>query len=607
MKRIRKLFSLVKGNWLIFAFTVVLTVFHRLSFSYVPLFSEYVMKKLQIATNLPSNGQEVNLPNFIINLVEQYSDVLQSIIMIIILLVVWQAVRYVILYIEAISKGRLSENVGKNLRMNSYDHIQNLSYDYHNNADSGDLIQRVTSDIDATTSFVSYRIMDLIGIMSSLTFGAFQMFHVNKTIMLVSIAIIPITAISSIWYFKKIEKMYTDVEEKESELMVIIQENVSASKVVRAFANEQYEIEKMDQKNQEYRETEIKANKVSALYWGAMDTLMMVQFTIVLLLGIYFSRQNIMDVATISSSLMLAGMLIWPVRGLGRIINDFGKALVASKRLEEVFNEQSEYVNDGILIPNIDGHIIFKNVNFKFPNTTNYLLKNINFEIFPGETIAIIGKTGSGKTTIINILLKMYDYEGSVLIDGVELRDINKKHLRSNIGTVLQDPFLYSKTVLENIAIANPNSDNEAIIEASKTASLESDINTFQDGYDTIVGEQGTTLSGGQKQRVAIARILVAEKPIIIFDDALSALDNKTDLDIRNALNKKTTKQTSIIITHRMTTAKDASKIIVINNGTIEKIGTHTELSNTPGLYNNLWGIQGKLEEEFFQMIKDGK
>lgn len=605
MQRLKQLFQLVNGNWLIFIFTIILTIFHRATYSYVPLFSEYVIQKLEYMNSDESPDKVVNLPKFIIDIVEKNSEVINAVITIIVLMLIWQLIRYIVLYFEAIIKGRFSENVGKNIRMKSYDHIQNLSYGYHNNVDSGDLIQRVTSDIDTTTNFVTYRIMDLIGLFSSLIFGAIQMLSVNTTITLVSVATIPLTAIASIIYFKKIDKLYTDVEEKEAKLIVVIQENVSASKVVKAFSNERYEIEKLEQKNIEHRESVIKAEKVSAIYWGAMDFLMMIQFSAVLFLGIYFARNNIMDISTVSTALMLAGMLIWPVRGLGRIINDLGKSLVAAARLKEIFDIEAEYNIDGMLTPSINGHIVFRDVSFKFDDTKNHLLNNINFEILPGQTVAIIGKTGSGKSTIVNLLLRMYEYEGSITIDGVELKDINKRYLRSNIGTVLQDPFLYSKTVFENINIANPNSNYDEVISAATTAALESDINTFQDGYNTIVGEQGTTLSGGQKQRVAIARILVSKKPIIIFDDALSALDNKTDLDIRNALKKASNKQTNIIITHRMTTAKDADSIIVINNGTIENIGTHDNLSKKPGLYRTLWSIQGRLEEEFLELVKE--
>ncbi|MDY0277329.1 MAG: ABC transporter ATP-binding protein [Acholeplasma sp.] len=603
MQRLKQLFKIVKGNWLLFLFVVVLTVFHRLTYSYVPLFSQLLIQKLDVN----ASQEDINLPKFILDFVNQYTDIISVVVSIIVMLLIWQTLRYIFMYVENLTKGYLGENVGKNIRVHSYNHIQNLSYEYHNNVDSGDLIQRVTSDIESTTTFVSARIMDAIGLISTLTFGAIQMAYINKTIMIVSLVVLPITAIASIIYFMKIDKLFTDVEEKEAKMMVVIQENVSASKVVRAFANEKYEIEKMEKKNALFRDADIKASKVVAIYWGAMDVLMMFQFMAVLLLGIYYSSKGIMDVSKVSSAIMLAGMLIWPVRGLGRLINDFGKALVAAGRLSHIFEEKSEYINDGTLEPKVTGHIVFKNVSFRFNNSEKYLLNNINFEIFPGETVAIIGKTGSGKSTLINILLRMYEYEGSILIDGVELKDIKKRYLRSNVGTVLQDPFLYSRTVYENIAIANKEAEQDEIYKASKIAALEKDISTFQNSYDTIVGEQGTTLSGGQKQRVAIARVLVSNKPILIFDDALSALDNKTDLDIRNALKDSNRHQTNIIITHRMTTAKEANKIIVVNNGTIEDIGTHSQLSKKTGLYANLWNIQGKLEAEFLAMLKEEK
>lgn len=605
MKRVANLFKLLKGNIGLVIFVVFLTIFHRLTFSYIPLFSEILIQKLDEAVNSSVLIKEVNLPRIILDFINQNNEIMQVVVRIIAALIIWQFTRYFALFFENLYKGKLSENVARKLRIESYDHIQNLTYEYHNNVDSGDLIQRVTSDIEVTKDFVTHRLMDLLGLLSSLFFGAYQMYYVNKVIMIVSLALIPVIGVISIIYFKKVDLLFQDVEKKESELMVVIQENVSASKVVRAFANENYETLKLEEKNKNYRNADIKAGKLIALYWGSMDLLMMMQYLIIMLIGIYYAKAGLMDVARISSAIMLAGMLIWPIRGLGRIINDFGKALVAADRLEDIFKLDDEYKNDGKLMPEINGHIVFNNASFKFNDDQNYLFNNINFEIKPGETVAIIGKTGSGKSTIINILLRMYEYEGSITIDGVELRDINKHYLRSKIGTVLQDPFLYSKTVYQNISIANKNAKDEEIKKAAQIAALERDINTFQQGYDTIVGEQGTTLSGGQKQRVAIARILVSEKPIIIFDDALSALDNKTDLDIRRALKESKNQQTNIIITHRMTTAKEADKIIVLDNGRIENIGTHETLSKVSGLYKQLWDIQGKLEEEFLNMVKE--
>ncbi|NLK12549.1 MAG: ABC transporter ATP-binding protein [Candidatus Phytoplasma sp.] len=603
MQRLKNLFKLLKGHYGLFVISVIFVVLHRLTYSYVPLFTQYLIEVLENSGHAATS--EVNLPNFILNFLKNYQTEIQIAIVISLMLLTWQTGRFIMLFFEAKVKGKLLENVAQDLRLDLYDHIQNLDYHFHNNVDSGDLIQRVTSDVDKTTTFVSQRALESVSLISAVIFGSYQMYHVNPTIMWVTLAVIPISATASIIYFINIDKVFKKVEEKEAEVMVVIQENVSASRVVKAFANEAYEVEKLDQKNKTYRDMDIKAGKLVALYWGGMDTLMMIQFLIVILLGIYFASTGAMSIASVSSALMLVGLLIWPIRGLGRLINDFGKALVASDRLTHLFEQKSEYENDGTQTPVINGKIEFKNVYFKYPEAEDYILEDISFTIEPGETVAFIGKTGSGKTTLINLLLRMYEYQGSIKIDGVELKDIKKSHIRKNIGTVLQDPFLYSKTVYENIAIANKLVEDKQIYQAAEIAALQKDINTFQKGYDTIVGEQGTTLSGGQKQRVAIARILVAQKPILIFDDALSALDNKTDLAIRRSLNNQDTKKTTLIITHRITTAKEADKIVVLHQGRVQMVGKHQELSKKEGLYQTLWNIQGALEEEFMKMIEE--
>ncbi|MDD3107351.1 MAG: ABC transporter ATP-binding protein, partial [Bacilli bacterium] len=258
--------------------------------------------------------------------------------------------------------------------------------------------------------------------------------------------------------------------------------------------------------------------------------------------------------------------------------------------------------------PIINGNISFENVSFKFNDTDKHLLNNVNFEIKAGETVAIIGKTGSGKSTIANILVRMLDYDqGQIKINGVELKTIKKHWVRKNIGIILQDPFLYAKTVLENIKIGNRHLDNDKVFQAAKTAAIDKDIEGFISGYDTLVGEKGVTLSGGQKQRIAIARMLILNKPVLVFDDSLSAVDTKTDLMIRNALKEKDKNLTSIIITHRITTAKEADKIIVLENGVVSEIGTHKELAKKEGLYKRLWDIQGALESEFLGLIEGGE
>jgi ATP-binding cassette, subfamily B, bacterial len=609
--RIIKLFGLAKGFLVLFMVAAFLTAFHQWTYSNVPLFTQYLIKALLaqpgIAPGSVSVG-EVNLPSFLIAYFEKSSVFIEVVFRIALSLMVLQIFRFTLRFFEMWLKGSIQERMAEKMRINLYGHIQDLNYEFHNNADSGDLIQRVTTDVEATTGFLTGRMLDVVHLSATLFFGAYQLIRINPTMVWVSLAIVPLVAVSSTIYFVKIDKIFKNIEETESKMMTVVQENLSGARVVRAFANEVFEIEKMDTKNREYADALKKANKIVAVYWGAMDFVGISQYLVIIAIGVYAVQRGTMDASGVVASLSLVGMLIWPVRGLGRIINDFGKALVASDRINEILDKPSEYENDGTQKPEVQGSIEFRDVSFKFSDTNDHLLKKVSFNIKAGQTVAIIGRTGSGKSTIINLLLRMYEYDqGDILIDGISLKDISKKHIRNQIGVVLQDPFLYSKTVFENIAIAQKNAQRERVYRAAETAALAKDIRTFKQGYETIVGEKGTTLSGGQKQRVAIARVLVSDKPILIFDDALSAVDNKTDMMIREALLNKDYKHTTVIITHRITTAKEADQIIVLDQGHIEAIGTHEALSKQEGLYKKLWDIQGKLEKEFQALLKAGE
>lgn len=609
--RVINLFRLAKGFLVLFLVAALLTAIHQWTYSNVPLFTQYLIKTLLaqpgIAVGNVSVG-EVYLPAFLISYFEKTQDVMGIVIRIAISLMTLQLFRFSLRFVEMWTKGYLLERMGEKMRIRLYGHIQDLDYKFHNNADTGDLIQRVTTDVESSTSFLAGRTLDVVHLLATLFFGAYQLMLINSTMVWITLSLVPFIATSSIIYFVKIDKIFMNIEHTESKMMTVIQENLSGSRVVKAFANEVYEIEKMDSKNREYANALRKANKIVAVYWGAMDFIGISQYLIIIAIGVYYVQRGQMDAAGVVASLSLVGMLIWPIRGLGRIINDFGKALVASDRINEILNKPSEYDDDGTLTPKITGDIEFKDVSFKFSDTNEHLLKKVSFKIQAGQTVAIIGRTGSGKSTIINLLLRMYDYQdGDIFVDGISLKDIMKKHIRNQIGVVLQDPFLYSKTVFENIAIAQKNAEKDRVYRAAETAALEKDIKTFKQGYETIVGEKGTTLSGGQKQRVAIARVLVSDKPILIFDDALSAVDTKTDMMIREALLNKNYRNTTIIITHRITTAKEADVIVVLEQGNIEAIGTHEELSQMPGLYQKLWSIQGKLEKEFQELVKRGE
>ncbi len=608
--RLKQLIILGKGLYHYILLAIVLLIFSRITYSMIPLFTQYVLKRLLEQPGIGSVTEvynQVNLPEVFIRFFESANSFLNEILYVAVVLMLLQVIRFLFRFIELSIRGFVRHTMGQNLRLKMYEHIQKLPYKFHNNTDSGDLIQRSTSDIETSVNFLSRTLMDMIFLASTLVFGAYQLYILNGTLTMILLLIIPFVGIASVIYFRKNDKMYHDVEEAESNMMTVIQENLSSARIVRAFGNEAYEIEKMRIKNDHHRNMRLKTGKIVSKYWGTMDFIGISQYILVIGLGIYFMNQNQMDAAQIAAALGLVGMLIWPIRGLGHILNDYAKALAASKRIYEILNLETEYVKNGTLTPDIKGHLVFEQVRFKFDDTENILFKDLSFEILPGETVAFIGRTGSGKSTLMNMLMRMYEYQsGHIYLDGVELREIEKTHLRSHLGVVLQEPFLFSKTVYDNIAIANRKADRSKIMMAAQAASLEKDIKTFQQGYDTLVGEKGTTLSGGQKQRVAIARVLVSEKPVLIFDDALSAVDTQTDLMIREALSKMNKKQTTLIITHRMTTAKEADKIIVIDQGVVQAVGNHETLSKQAGLYQELWKIQGKLEEDFLKTLEGG-
>ena len=371
--------------------------------------------------------------------------------------------------------------------------------------------------------------------------------------------------------------------------------------------NEFFEKEKFEKQNDIYSTKNLKLNKISAIFWGVSDASTLIQYLITMTTSIFLLINNpgIISGSDVVAVMMLLSSYIWPVRSLGRIVSDLGKCSVAAGRIKEILDEKSEYENDATGCYEVDGNIVFDNVSFKFDDTDSHLLQHLSFEIKSGQTVAIIGKTGSGKSTIAKILTRLIDYkDGSVKISGNELKDFKKEYIRSQIGLVLQEPFLFARSVYDNIRITNSKASKDEIRKVAKIASIEKDISSFENGYETMVGEKGTTLSGGQKQRLAIARMLLNDKPIIIFDDSLSAVDTETDLMIRKAL-KENSHATTIIITHRITTARQADKIIVLENGKASKIGTHEELISEDGLYKKLWDIQGDAEKEFFEILNN--
>lgn len=491
-----------------------------------------------------------------------------------------------------------SERTAQSIRERLYDHMQHLSYQYHVTAETGDLIQRSTSDVDTVRRFLAVQLVE-VGRGLLLIGMAFPLLlSIYAPLALISIPVIVAIFLFSLLFFGRVKAAFKKSDEAEGRLSTVLQENLTGVRVVRAFARQEHEEKKYEQRNTEYRDLTMRLIRLFAMYWCSNDFLAMFQMGVVLVGGTMFALAGSLSIGDLVVFITVNGMLLWPVRALGRILADMGKAVVAITRIQEILDEPTEYPSEPGSKPSIKGRVEFRNVKFAY-NEEREILKGISFVAEPGTTIAILGPTGSGKSSLVHLLARLYDpTEGEILIDGEPLREIDKKWIRSNIGFVLQEPFLYAKTVKENIGMSHRTFTDEAVFEASRDAAIHDVIERFQEGYETFVGERGVTLSGGQKQRVAIARALITGNPIMVFDDSLSAVDTETDVAIRRALLRRARSATTFIISHRVTTLAGADLILVLDEGRIVQSGSHAELMGQSGLYRRVWQIQNSLEDE---------
>ncbi|WP_253197243.1 ABC transporter ATP-binding protein [Clostridium algidicarnis] len=511
-------------------------------------------------------------------------------------LITLTVIRGVFLFLRGKLAAKAAENIAKNIRVKLYDHIQNLPYGYHVNSESGDLIQRCTSDVDTIRRFFAVQLVDIGRAVFIVTFALIMMLSLNKKMTVIAMVIVPFIFIFSYVFFKKIKHNFEKADAQEGVLTSVLQENLSGVRVVKAFGRQSFEIEKYEKQNRKYRDLNFNLVKLLSNYWSISDLLCMTQIGLVLIAGIYYANKGEISLGTLVVFNTYEGMLLWPVRQLGRILSDMGKMTVSLKRITNILETPVEQEYGKSLKPDIKGEVTFENVSFKYEKDTK-ILENLSFTVKKGETIAIVGPTGSGKSSLVHLLLRLYDYDsGSIKIDGIELKDIERKWVRNNIGIVLQEPFLYARTIKENIMISKLDSSDREIESAATSAAVHEVISSFEKGYDTVVGEKGVTLSGGQRQRVAIARTLIKNMPILIFDDSLSAVDAETDRVIREELKKKSTDNTTFIISHRISTVMDADKIIVLNQGKIEDMGNHKELISKDGIYKRIWDIQNSLD-----------
>jgi len=486
-----------------------------------------------------------------------------------------------------------SEDIAKNIRDNLYDHIQHLPYNTHKNADTGDLIQRATSDVETIRRFLGIQLVEVGRALFMIGIALYFMLQLSWKMTLAAMALTPVIFIFAVVFFVKVQKAFQISDEAEAEMSTVIQENLHGTRVVRAFAREKHEIDKFKEKNLSYSQKTYKMIHYLGVYWGVSDFISFTSIGLVLAAGVYFAYIGEITLGAIIVFVNYEYRLLWPIRQMGRILSDLGKAMVAAERIQAIMDQPIESIAPDEIRPPIDGEIVFKDISFAYPdNPERKILDQVSFQVNKGETVAFIGRTGSGKSSLIHLLGRLYDpSSGDILIDGTEIRKIERKWLRSHIGIVLQEPFLYSRTIRDNINFTSQNSE-KAIYEAAQTASVHDVIQTFDKGYDTLVGEKGVTLSGGQKQRVAIARTLIHDYPILAFDDSLSAVDTETDMAIRKALSERKRGITTFIVSHRVASVYDADRIMVMEDGRMIESGNHETLMAKKGYYRNIWEMQ---------------
>ena len=487
-----------------------------------------------------------------------------------------------------------SESFVKGMRDQLYDHIQKLPYSWHVKNQTGDIIQRCTSDVDVVRNFVTNQLMEVFRIIFLIVFYMVIMFSMNVKISLIAVSFFPIVILYSGYFFSKIAQHFQEADEAEGILSSVVQENLTGVRVVRAFGRESFERKRFDEKNERFAGLWIYLGKFLSLYWSIGDLITGIQILTVICMGVLFTVDGNLTVGEFIAFVSYNSSMAWPVRSLGRIISEMSKAGVSIDRIAYILDEKEEDDRPGVTKPAINKDIVFDKVNFKYEEGAA-VLKDVSFTVPAGKTFAILGNTGSGKSTLVHLLNRLYDLPdgcGKITIGGVDIRDIDRQYLRSQIGMVLQEPFLYSGSIKENVGITKESSAFDDIREACEIACLDSAIDSFTDGYETIVGERGVTLSGGQKQRVAIARMLVEHTPVMIFDDSLSAVDAQTDAMIREALKKRMAGTTVILIAHRITTLMQADCIMVLEDGAVAEMGSHEQLMEHHGIYRRIYDIQ---------------
>ena len=590
--------SLIGQNWTHFLWALIATIMMVIIGFLTPLLLSEIVDSIL-------GSEPFTMPDFLMNPINALGgrDFLRQNLWIPALaLILMNVVNGVFTFIKGRSSAIASENIARKLRNDLYRHLQHLPFAYHVKAQAGELIQRCTSDVDTIRRFLAVQVMEVVNTVLMVVIAMSILLPRSVPITLYSLILVPPLFCFATWFFKMVHKSFEVADEADGVLNAVLQENLSGVRVVRAFGQQEREVEKFDRVNNDLRKKNLRLNELLAIYWGGGDAISMTQTLLTLVVCIIYACNGWITVGTLIVFTSTLGMLLFPIRQLGRTLSDAGKAMVSMKRVQAILHEEAEPDEPNALKPDLHGDIVFDHVSFAYPDDNVPVLRDVSFTIPAGKTAAVLGGTGSGKSTMMYLLQRLYTpTSGKITIGGVDIQQIDRKYLRAHVGLILQEPFLYSKSIRENVGITAPEQEAERIEHAADIASASGFIAKADKGWETVVGERGVTLSGGQKQRIDIARTLLKDNNILIFDDSLSAVDTETDAQIRAALRHEQKDVTTLIISHRVTTLSQADLILVLENGQITQQGTHAELCSQPGLYQRINSIQNALEEELTQ------
>lgn len=493
-----------------------------------------------------------------------------------------------------------TEAIAQRLRDALFRRLHHLPARFFDEADTGDLVQRCSSDVETVRVFLANNVVEIGRSILLIAAMAPILFWRDARLAALSLCLMPFITFGAYLFFAMVKRQFKVADEAEGKLTAILQENLTGIRVVRAFARDEYEIARFAENNRIFRDHLYRLNQLEAWYWGISDFVSLGQISIVVIAAGLFLAQGTITVGELFAFLTLVSMAIWPVRRLGHVLADSGKAVVSLKRINHILQAEEE-PQSTLPAParttgRADGDIVFDRVSADY-QSGKPVVEDFSVHIPAGQTVGIVGAPGSGKSTLVRLLMRLYPFHaGRILVDGTDIRAVDGRWLRHQIGVVMQDPFLYSRSIAANLRVARPDADHEHLVVAAREAAIHDAISEFPAGYRAQVGERGITLSGGQRQRLALARALLKDPPILVLDDSLSAVDTNTERRILNALAQRRGRHTTIVIAHRLSSIKDADRILVLADGKLVQDGSHAVLAATPGPYQRLCEIQGALD-----------